>query len=164
MVLIEIEVLDAQLDYNIALWWSYMYAMLAIASFIFQTIMFPHEDRIFTVDQLTHSEKWPLTYTDVTLAYVDTYFKMHKWHQEYGTIQFKQSSILGSFLGDTRVILESSPDVTDALVCMMSSSSTEASQDMEMSINDTESLATSASLAYVTSQTPFLFPLAGFLS
>ena len=56
-ILIEIEVLDAQLDYNIALWWSYMYAMLAIASFIFQTIMFPHEYRIVTVDQLMHKKK-----------------------------------------------------------------------------------------------------------
>ena len=41
---IDIEVLDAHLDYNILLWWSYMYAMSTITSSIFRIMMFPHED------------------------------------------------------------------------------------------------------------------------
>ena len=61
---IEIEVLDTHLDYNILLGWSYMYAMSAIASSIFYIMMFPHKDQIITIDQLTHSEKCPLTNTD----------------------------------------------------------------------------------------------------
>ena len=41
MVLINLEVLDAQLDYNILLGRSYMYSMSAIASSVFRTMMFP---------------------------------------------------------------------------------------------------------------------------
>ena len=63
---IDIEVLDAHLDYNILLGQSYMYSMSVIASFVF-CIMISHEDRIITVDQLTHSEKRPVTNTDVIL-------------------------------------------------------------------------------------------------
>ena len=57
MVLIDIKVLDAQLDYNILLEWSYMYAMSSIASSVFQIMMFPHEDLIITIDQLTYHDK-----------------------------------------------------------------------------------------------------------
>ena len=46
MVHIDIEVLDAHLDYNILLGQSYMYAMPAIASFVFHIMMFPHENLI----------------------------------------------------------------------------------------------------------------------
>ena len=53
---IDIEVLDAHLDYNILLGRSYIYAMSAIASSIFRIMMFPHEDQIIIVDQLTHTE------------------------------------------------------------------------------------------------------------
>ena len=47
---LDIEVLDAHLDYDILLGQSYMYAMSAIASSVFRIMMFPHEDRIITVD------------------------------------------------------------------------------------------------------------------
>ena len=57
MVHIDIEVLDAHLDYNILLGWSYMYTMSAIASSIFHIMKFPHEDRIITVDQLTYIDR-----------------------------------------------------------------------------------------------------------
>ena len=57
MVHIDIEVLDTHLDYNILLGWSYMYAMSTIASSVFYIMIFPHEDRIITVEQITHSEK-----------------------------------------------------------------------------------------------------------
>ena len=40
---IDIEVLDTHLDNNILLRKSYMYAMSAIASFIFRIMMFPHK-------------------------------------------------------------------------------------------------------------------------
>nr|KUM45854.1 hypothetical protein ABT39_MTgene2208 [Picea glauca] len=42
MVLIDIEVVDAPLDYNILLGRSYMYAMKAVSSLVFRTMMFPH--------------------------------------------------------------------------------------------------------------------------
>ena len=53
-----------------------MYAMSAITSSVFQTMMFPHEDHIITVDQLTHNEKWPLKNIIVIIPYVGIYVEM----------------------------------------------------------------------------------------
>ena len=50
-ILIDIEILDGHLDYNILLGKSYMYAMSAVASSLFLTMMFPDEDCIVTLDQ-----------------------------------------------------------------------------------------------------------------
>ena len=126
--------------------------------------MFPHEDRIITVDQMTHIEKRPLTITDMVLPYVDTATDGLSWNQEDGPSQFKPSSVLGSLLGDPPIIPEISPDTTTALVCMMSMSSIEVSHDTDSSSNDTEASATAASLVYAASQTPFLYPPLGFTS
>ena len=52
-VLIKIEVVESQLNYNLLHRHSYMYAMRAIASTIFQLLMFPHDGNIVTIDQLT---------------------------------------------------------------------------------------------------------------
>ena len=54
MVLIDIEVVNAQLDYNLLLGRSYMYVMQAMASTIFQLLMFPHDGKIVTVNELTY--------------------------------------------------------------------------------------------------------------
>ena len=97
-----------------------MYAMSSKESSVFRIMMFHHEDRIITVDQLTHIEKRPLTNTDMVLPYVDTTTDGLARYQEYGPGQFKLSSVLGSFLGDPPIIPEVSPDATGALVCMMS--------------------------------------------
>ena len=124
---INIKFLDTHLDYNILLGRSYMYAMSAITSSFFRIMMFPHEDRIITVDQLTYREKRPLTNTDVILPYVDIVAYGISRYQEYGPGQFKSSFVLGSFLGDPPIIPKVSPDTTGAPVCMMSTSSTEVS-------------------------------------
>ena len=55
-VLIDIEVVNAQLDYNLLLGRSYIYAMRATASTVFLLMMFPHEGKIMTVDQLTYHD------------------------------------------------------------------------------------------------------------
>ena len=54
--MIDIEVFNAQLDYNLLLGRSYMYAMQAVASTVFQLMMFSHEGKIVTVDQLTYHD------------------------------------------------------------------------------------------------------------
>jgi hypothetical protein len=41
MILIDIEFIDAQLDYNILFGRSYMYAMQVVASSVFRTMLFP---------------------------------------------------------------------------------------------------------------------------
>ena len=50
IVMIDIEVVNTQLDYNLLLGRSYMYAMRAITSIVFCLMMFPHEGKIVTVD------------------------------------------------------------------------------------------------------------------
>ena len=61
IVLIDIEVVNAQLDYNLLLGRSYMYSMRVVASTIFRLMMFPHEGNIVTVDQLTYHDLQGLT-------------------------------------------------------------------------------------------------------
>jgi hypothetical protein len=55
-ILIDIKVIDTLLDYNIFFGRSYMYAMKALSSFVFQMMMFPHNRKIITIDQITHYE------------------------------------------------------------------------------------------------------------
>ena len=61
IVLIDIEVVNAQLHYNLLLRRSYMYAMRAVASTVFHLMMFPHEGKIVMVDQLTYQNLQGLT-------------------------------------------------------------------------------------------------------
>jgi hypothetical protein len=55
-ILIDIEVIDAPLDYKILFGHSYMYSMKAVASYLFQTMMFPHNGKIITTNQISHYE------------------------------------------------------------------------------------------------------------
>ena len=61
IVLIDIEVVNNQLDYNLLLGRSYMYAMRAVASTVFHLMMFPHEGNIVTVDKLSYHDLQGLT-------------------------------------------------------------------------------------------------------
>ena len=54
IVLIDIEAVNTQLDYNLLHGRSYMYAMRAVVSTVFCLMMFPHEGKIVMVDQLTY--------------------------------------------------------------------------------------------------------------
>jgi hypothetical protein len=58
-VCIEVEVVDASLDYNLLLGRSWTYAMQAVVATVFQVLLFPHEDRIVTIDQLSFSRPDP---------------------------------------------------------------------------------------------------------
>jgi hypothetical protein len=71
-ILIDIEVIDAQIDYNILLGCSYMYAMKAVASSVFSTIMFPHNGKIVTIDQVSHYEPNPSANLDNILPLIHT--------------------------------------------------------------------------------------------
>jgi hypothetical protein len=52
---IEVEVVDAPLDYNILLGHNWIYAMSVVVSSIFHILCFPHEGKIVTIDQLSFS-------------------------------------------------------------------------------------------------------------
>ena len=50
-VVIEVEVIDAPLDYKLMLGRSWNYALCAIASVILRVVLFPHKGNLVTVDQ-----------------------------------------------------------------------------------------------------------------
>jgi hypothetical protein len=58
-VCVEVEVVDAPIDYNLLLVCSWTYAMQAVVATVFQVLLFPHEFRIVTIDQLSFSRPDP---------------------------------------------------------------------------------------------------------
>jgi hypothetical protein len=97
-VLIDIEVIEAPLEYNILLGRTYMYAMKAVASSIFRTIMFPHNGKIVTIDQVTHYEPNPSANLDNILPLIHTNQDVHPLI-EMGPGIFKDPSLLGTYHG-----------------------------------------------------------------
>jgi hypothetical protein len=51
-VTVDVEVVDAPLDYNLLLGRSWFYAMKVITSSVFRCVQFPHQGKIVTIDQL----------------------------------------------------------------------------------------------------------------
>jgi hypothetical protein len=51
-VTVDVEVVDAPLDYNLLLRRSWFYAMTIIASLVFRCVQCPHQGKIVTIDQL----------------------------------------------------------------------------------------------------------------
>jgi hypothetical protein len=96
--LIDIEVIDAPLDYNILFGRRYMYAMKAVSSSIFWTMMFPHNGKIVTIDQVSHYEPNPYANINNILPLI------HTSHDTYPLIEmnpriFKDPSLLGTYHG-----------------------------------------------------------------
>jgi hypothetical protein len=56
---VEVEVVDAPLNYNLLLGRSWTYAMQFVVATVFQVLLFPHEGRIVTIDQLSFSRPDP---------------------------------------------------------------------------------------------------------
>jgi hypothetical protein len=56
---VEVEVVDAPLNYNLLLGRSWTHAMQAVVATIFRVLLFPHERRIVTIDQLSFSKLDP---------------------------------------------------------------------------------------------------------
>jgi hypothetical protein len=54
-VCVEVEVVDAPLDYNLLLGRSWTYAMQDVVATVFRVLLFPHEGQIVTIDQLSFS-------------------------------------------------------------------------------------------------------------
>jgi hypothetical protein len=59
ILFVEVEVVDAPIDYNLLLGRSWTYAMQAVVATVFQVLLFPHEGRIVTIDQLSFSRPDP---------------------------------------------------------------------------------------------------------
>jgi hypothetical protein len=54
-VCIKVEVVDVSLDYNLLLGSSWTYAMQVVVATFLWVLLFPHEGRIMTIDQLSFS-------------------------------------------------------------------------------------------------------------
>ena len=56
---VEVEVVDAPLDYNILLGRTWTYAMHVVADMVFTILCFQHDGRIVTINQLSFSHPHP---------------------------------------------------------------------------------------------------------
>jgi len=52
IVSIDVEVIDALLDYNLLLGCTWFYTMKVVASTVFQLLCFPHLGKVITINQL----------------------------------------------------------------------------------------------------------------
>jgi hypothetical protein len=93
-VTIDVEVVDAPLDYNLLLGRSWFYAMTAVASSVFRCVQFPHQGKIVTIDQLdfcTPDARIPATNNIPFLGdHAVTY-------ESVGVGLLKDSSLMGTF-------------------------------------------------------------------
>lgn len=97
-VFLDIEVVDAPLDYNIILGRSYMYSMKAVASSIFDTMMFPHNGKIVSLDQLTYYDPKPQTNLDNVFPTLGRSQPIPS-STGVGPDVFKDSTLLGTYHG-----------------------------------------------------------------
>jgi hypothetical protein len=117
-ILTGIEVIDASLHYNILFGHSYMCVMKVVASSLFHTMMFPHNRKIVTIDQVSHYEPNPSSNIDNILPFVHTNPEAYPLI-EMGIGIFKDPSLLRTYHGTPPLIHPS------AQVCVISSNGTE---------------------------------------
>jgi hypothetical protein len=94
-----------------------MYAMKAVVSSIFQTMMFPHNGKIVTIDQVSYYEPNPSANIDNILPLI------HTSHDAYPLVEmgpgiFKDPSLLGTYHGAPPLLHPSNQ------VCIVSSNKT----------------------------------------
>jgi hypothetical protein len=94
-----------------------MYTMKAVASSVFRTMMFPHNGKIVTIDQVSHYEPNPSSNIDNILPLI------HMSHDAYPLIEmgpriFKDPSLLGTYHGAPLLLHPSNQ------VCIVSSNGT----------------------------------------
>jgi hypothetical protein len=68
---VEVEVVDAPLDYNLLLGCNWTYAMVTVVSSIFHTISFPHDGNILTIDQLSFVYASPNASVGLSIPVID---------------------------------------------------------------------------------------------
>jgi hypothetical protein len=68
---VEVEVVDAPLDYNLLLGHNWTYAMVSIISSVFHTLCFPHQGKIVMVDQLSFAYSSPNASVGPSIPVID---------------------------------------------------------------------------------------------
>jgi hypothetical protein len=94
-----------------------MYAMKAVASSVFRTIMFPHNGKIVTIDQVSHYEPNPSANLDNIIPL------LHSNKDAYPLIEmgpgiFKDPALLGTYHGTP-------PHLPPSQVCVVFSNKTQ---------------------------------------
>jgi hypothetical protein len=94
IVTVDVEVVDAPLNYNLLLRRSWFYAMTVVASSMFRCVQFPHQGKIVTINQLdfcTSDARAPVTNNIPFLG-------DHKvTYESIGVGLLKDSSLMGTF-------------------------------------------------------------------
>jgi hypothetical protein len=93
-VSIEVEVVDAPLDYNILLDHSWFYAMTILVSLVLNVLHFPHEGRVITIDPL---EYCTLDYRTRNGMNIPFFSGSSRTYDIFGVGMFKDSSLMGTF-------------------------------------------------------------------
>ena len=87
---VEVEVVDAKLNYNLLLGRSWMHAMLCVLSTLFRLLKFPHEGKIVTIDQLSFFT----SSSENNVPYVE---KIPSPFESVGLGLFKDPALMGIF-------------------------------------------------------------------
>jgi hypothetical protein len=93
-VSVDVEVVDAPLDYNLLLGRSWFYAMTVIASSVFRCVQFPHQGKIVTIDQLDYCTPDARTPATNNIPFLGD----HKiTYESVGVGLLKDSTLMGTF-------------------------------------------------------------------
>ena len=93
-IFIEVEVVDAPIDYNLLLGCPWFYEMKSISSLLFHVFYFPHQGKVVTIDQFTYCTP---NLRDNASANVPFVGNSPRWCSSIGAGLFKDSSLLGTF-------------------------------------------------------------------
>jgi hypothetical protein len=94
IVSVEVEVVDATLDYNMLLGHTWFYAMKVVASTVFHIICFPHQGKIVTIDQLDYCTPDLRANPSTNMPFIGDSSGGYKG---VGIGMFKDSSLMGIF-------------------------------------------------------------------
>jgi hypothetical protein len=90
-VQVEVEVFDALLDYNLLLGRSWIDSMHVVVSTLFCVVCFPHQGKVFTIDQLTFFN------SNTRTGNVPFIAKTPPGYENVGVGLLKDSSLMGTF-------------------------------------------------------------------
>jgi hypothetical protein len=91
IVQVEVEVFDAPLDYNILLGCSWIDSMRVVVSTLFHVVRFPHQGKVFTIDQLAFFN------FDTRTDNIPFIAKTPLGYENVGVGLLKDSSLMGTF-------------------------------------------------------------------
>ena len=91
---IQVEVVDAPLDYNLLLGRNWFYAMTVVSLMVFRTVQISYLGRIVTIDQLNF---YTMDVTTSTANNIPMLGQSPPPYQSIGVGMLKDSSLMGSF-------------------------------------------------------------------